>query len=422
MRLWAVPNVRLVLRSALILVGMGVAGLLGLLAVDSTVPMARIGARLTTAEAEGRFGPGGKQVRAGVELNAFSDCMALSTALAWDGRQPAFSVRSPALLWTPGEDLCADAANASHRSAAWFDYGRYWHGYRVILFPLYALLPLQGVQAVMLLVLLCAITGLAVAVARVAGWAAALTLHLGLLLSAGIAPTYALPTHAVSLGVLLGGTALLIALPRGASLVLPGLVLGAAYNYVDFFYNPAALAVLVGGASVLRDLDRRSAASPTLESALAAAAALAGYLGFWAVKWGLGLLILGTPGGQALVGGGDFSRWIAGGSAPYHPLEATLAALRTAALVPIVLPVWAVLAVVTAAGLLHRRSRRALGAMVLPVLLATLTLEAAAGHTLAHRGFTGRTIPIAFSVLAMLAVAGLTATSRRASAQLSEGL
>ena len=125
-------------RIGAILAAGAAAGLLLLVLADSLVSMPAIGARLAEARARAELGDTEGMTRAaGFEMSRFSECIGLSVAASGMPGEPAFSIRSRAVLWQPGQNICEAAFLASRRpdAVAWFDYSRYWHGYRIVVFP-----------------------------------------------------------------------------------------------------------------------------------------------------------------------------------------------------------------------------------------------------------------------------------------------
>ena len=160
-----------------------------------------------------------------------------------------------------------------------------------------------------------------------AGWIGSLAgfaLMTGL---SGLPLVYVTPTHAISLSVLIwAAAAVLLAQPgrTDGGLLLLATGLGAAYNFVDFLYNPGAMAMMAGGAFLLAAGRRRepTAGDAAMAGALALAA-LAGYAAMWGLKW-----LISVPGylfGDAdfPILPGDFGRWMAGLSEGYVPLRAS---------------------------------------------------------------------------------------------------
>src|SRR3954471_4126541 len=170
----AVQPRRLVLRAGLILVVLAVVATALLAASDRLVSMPAVARQALEAKALGEFGDAhGFDRTAGLAQSHFSDCAALS--MAGSGVAPGlpFSIRSRAVLWQPGTDMCeAMATGLRHPSSvAWFDYSRYWHGYRVVLFPLVEHFGYRGAQAVMGAVAMVAFAILALGLIGISGWA-----------------------------------------------------------------------------------------------------------------------------------------------------------------------------------------------------------------------------------------------------------
>jgi hypothetical protein len=412
---------RLWLRLAAIMLGGAALGLVLLVMVDSLVSMPRIAARLAEAGASGALGDDKAEHRAfGFVISRFSECIGLSVAASGVEGEPQFSLRSRAVLWQPGTNICDTAlAAVSDRSAAgWFDYARYWHGYRVLVFPLVEVLGVNGAGLVLAAATVVASASFFLALLPVAGAGFTLLGFAVTLLLTGLPFTAVTPTHAVSLALLFLAATLVWRLGLVGSLerrILAAAAAGMAYNYVDFFYHPGALAMLVGGLAVIDAAARRSPLPPAASiAALLSLCVLGGYLGFWALKWlfDLPLWLWGSADFPVL--SGDFGRWSAGRAVP---LAATLRLVQVTVDEPIRLLVAILaLAAILAAAARSVDVRRTLAALLVPIAIGVLAVEAASSHSLAHATFTFRIVSLALVLLALGAGAALRTGPRRTGA------
>jgi hypothetical protein len=391
---------------------LAMAGLSLLVLADSLVPMPRIGERLVEAAAERRFGDArGIERTFGFEQNHFSDCIALSVAASGLDGEPSFSIRSRAVLWRPPANICDTAVSAvtDRNGVAWFDYSRYWHGYRIVLFPLVAAAGIAGARAATGAILFLSLATLFVRLIPVAGPIGSLCGFVVLLVLSGIPFAYETPTHAISLSILLGSGALFIGLSwrlPAQRILFAAFGIGAVYNFFDFLYNPGALALLLGGLLVLvKARERPPGRGEAVLAGLVVVAALAGYGGFWLAKWLIALPFYLAGIADAPIRTGDFGRWAAGGETGFVPLMAsakmiaiTLAGGRRLAV--------GLAVIVLGAFAACRRPERAqalFAALAVPIAGGFLAIEGAAGHSLAHAPFTFRIGAFALALLACAA-------------------
>jgi hypothetical protein len=412
---------RLAGRAALIVAGGAAAGLLLLVVADSLVPMGAVRQALVGAAGRGELGDRLDRDRTmGFAPSQFSECIALSVAASDVRGTPVFSLRSRAVLWRPGTNICdaAVAAAADPSAARWFDYSRYWHGYRVALFPLAAAAGLRPAGAILGIIALAAAAALFITLIPTAGAVATGVAFLVVLGLTDLPLAYVTPTHAISLTVLFGGAAVYFGVQKTLSWearLTWAFALGCGYNYFDFFYNPGAFAMLLGGIAVLAAA--RQAEDPLAVLPLATAiaiATLAGYGLFWAAKWAISAPLYVYAGADFPILPGDFSRWAAGGAGPYVPLGALAHLVGLSTNEPVKLLIFiaalAFLAVALAQG--RRRTLRALAAMAGPLVVGAATVEAASAHSIAHAAFTFRIVPLALALLVLAAGAARVRSAR----------
>ena len=398
-----------------LLLGGAALGLALLVAADSLVSMPRIGERLRQAQALHQLGDArGMDHVLGMAISQFSECIGLSVASSPVASEPAFSIRSRAVLWQPGQNVCTSAIRASSDPAGvtWFDYSRYWHGYRVLVYPLVEATGLRPAGLLLGAIAITCASAFFVVMLPLAGLGALLAFAAVMILS-GLPFVYLTPTHAVSLAMLFAGAALFAAmrarLAQGTSLLV-AFGLGAAYAYVDFFYNPGAFAMLLGGTIVIEATQaRRPLAPAAIEAGVASLCCLAGYGLFWATKWVLVLPFFALAGADFPVLIGDFGRWAVGGVDAYRPLAASakLAVLTVDDPVRGAIFAAVVVGALAMAAVQWRRAGPVLGALAVPIACGFAAIEAAAAHSLAHATFTFRIVPLAVA-LVLMALGALT--------------
>ena len=245
----------------------------------------------------------------------------------------------------------------------------------------------------------------------------ALLAFAAVMILSGLPFVYLTPTHAVSLAMLFAGAALFAAmrarLAQGTSLLV-AFGLGAAYAYVDFFYNPGAFAMLLGGTIVIEATQaRRPLAPAAIEAGVASLCCLAGYGLFWATKWVLVLPFFALAGADFPVLIGDFGRWAVGGVDAYRPLAASAKLAVLTVDDPIRGAIFAAVVVgaLAMAAVQWRRAGPVLGALAVPIACGFAAIEAAAAHSLAHATFTFRIVPLAVA-LVLMALGALTPARR----------
>jgi hypothetical protein len=414
-RLGAALTLRRFGQALLLVAGIAAAGLALLVATDSLVSMPAVADRLADAAARRQLGNASAMERTlGFTQSYFSECIGLSAAGSPARADPDFTIRSRVVLWRPGTNICDSAASAMRDPAAvaWFDYSRYWHGYRVLLFPLVEAFGLRGAQGASGALMIVSACLLFVLLIPVAGWSGSLAAFAVLMGLSGLPLVYVTPTHAISLSMVLWAAATMLLVSPGRSdggLLLLAAGLGAAYNFVDFLYNPGAMAMMVGGAFILVvGRDREPTTGDAAMAGALALATLAGYGAMWTVKW-----LASVPGyffGAAdfPILPADFGRWMAGLSGGYLPLRASARLVATT--FGGVVAGSLLLVGLALIGVLAHRHPRAVGgrllAMAVPTLVGMATIEAMAGHSIAHGPFTFRIVAFAAALLSLAAAQG----------------
>jgi len=408
-------------RSAVGLLLLGALGLGALVLADSTRDPDAIAAAVRQAFTERRLGDAnGFDYANGRELSHFSECIGLSTAISKDSEPPLwFSLTSPALLWTAPIPMCRTLQDevAGTPTSRYYAYSRYWHGYRLLTEPVLSRFSYATLQWLCAGLLAIATLGFALAAIRGTNSMQPLAAIGAVLLTTETAFLFMTPTHAVSFSVLLGAAALVLHLAgdaddRADRLFPPVFLLGAAYNFFDFLYNPDLMMFLAGWGYLVTRLGREP---PATGRALAQAIALqmasvAGYVAMWVLKWMLvyagGLIYGATPWLPA----DHVNRWLAGGEHGYLPFAATLALIRQSIATPqTALLMGASILGYAIALLLALRQGRAYAVLALGGLwLAPLAIvEVKAGHTIMHAPFTWRLLPWAAAMTAAAALAVL---------------
>ena len=396
--------------SALLLLVMAAAGLAALRASVAGADHDAIRAALAAADPRELGVPDTKRRIRGFDAGYFPECAGVAI-LTREDRWPeplVAAIRADTVLPDARNEICPEVQAELHgrESGGWFTYARYWHG-ALILHRLvlshgdYAdLQRAVGVLVVLGLAALFGAVGWRVGVAP----ALALTACIALLSDAPLGG--ALPIQATGFAALLlavAGFAACGAGRSGAAALVAAAASGAALNFFDFLYTPAAFAML--NAWVWLAASRRDARPRGASGGLwVFAASLAGYGAFWALKWAAAFAL--DPHGDEvfIFGAGEFARWgpATGGTAPLEAIAAVTAQTFDAGWK---LAAAAGLAALTAGLAVLQRApehgpMRNLALLLLPLAPAALVIELMAAHTLAHTSFTFRIVPMALGLIA----------------------
>lgn len=348
-------------------------------------------------------------------VNYFPECVAVALLLREASRSDAAApFRAEAILPPEGERICDTVRRALNGEAdmPWFTYARYWHGYltvhrAVLSHAGYETLRWGTGLAAMLSTLV-----FFVAFLRRVGPTAAICAALPVLALLDWSSLMLLPTHAIALSALFGAAAWFASgaaqrTPQGQ--LIAAAMAGAIYQFFDFLYHPALLALLVSFTAAAAVEERQRLAV----GFWCFAAALGGYGALWSGKWVLALGLMAQGETIFLFTGGDFGRWAAGA---IWPGEAT-AQLTAFAFGAQPFTALAMILAGIAIVVMRRPDPRAFAVRALPCLLAVIVLEVKSAHTLAHIEFTFRDIVfIAALTLAALAHAAQTAPAFRRAA------
>jgi hypothetical protein len=358
--------------------------LLALIATDFIAPAERRAAHLT-AQPPLRGEPAVECVALGIGLEPGASPLRNAITAA----RPSGKVQSR----TPCDALHqAVAAADADPDIVWLPYDRYWHGYRVVLDPLTALLPWRQAQfAVLALLIACGVYFVRAAAALL-GWPAAVVLTLPMIVMTDLPSIWTTMQAALATGFILGGSGWMADRIRtGGDLLLPAAVTGAVFNYLDFMINPPwqpmliAFFVIAGGAGF-----RQMAAVLTSWAA--------GYAMTWAAKWGIAVLY-----------GGDWSYiwdtilYRIDGSyeqvVDHRPLAPSLKAIRQ--LLAHASGWWILLAALIAwlvnVAPAPRRDRWIM--LSLPALIPFAWFELLSNHTQIHVWFAYRPIAASFGIV-----------------------
>jgi hypothetical protein len=210
------------------------------------------------------------------------DCIALAIGLepGGIGLHNAIMAARPLSEGPPCESL--PAAITKEPTVVWLPYPRYWHGYRVVLDPLTAWVPMYPARYVMLAALIASLTWFARELRSLVGGDAApgLIVPTVVLTDLWLAWNYA--AQAIAIIVIFAGSAVAARKARfpESNLILVAALFGSLFNYVDFLVNVPWQPMLIAFVAL--------AAGRRVPETLAIVVAwFAGYSLTWASKWAI---------------------------------------------------------------------------------------------------------------------------------------
>lgn len=394
--------------------------------------LARIRAHITSAFADGVL-DNDERPRLIIHRygHQFTECTALHLAID-DQADPLKAAMLPQLhskYVGPCGELERSAAGIETGDCT--DYARYWHGYRLYIWPMLEHFRLQNVRFVNAALLLAALVFFYAGLRGAIGSTPATLFMIVLLSLTDIWRMWNITTHALSTMIILAGAGLFARI-YGASrdptrAIVLAAILGAIFNFTDFLINPPMMPMLVAFIVIaveLRDVPRltRPIVQPTLGAAgLVALAWFGGYALTWASEWTLAAYLSadssktwGTIFKQiALRVNGTESDSVV----PIYPLVPTLTMI-----VQSFISVGSIFVALLAAALLvHARRHwaafdwRRFLLLSSPTLIAALWFEILNNHTQTHSHFTYRSesaaIAIVFAAFAMATAAPVSTRS-----------
>jgi hypothetical protein len=333
------------------------------------------------------------QLLADTNGDTTTECIALATGLE-PNRSAIYNaiVAARPLGATSCDGLRAVVEN--RQDIQWWPYPRYWHGYRVLLDPLTAVLRIVDSRYVVLIMLVTAIAWFGYEIKKLAGDQAALAFLVPTVLLTDIWRMFLIMSHALATSFIFAGAAWMARkAPKGSSLIVAAAFLGSIFNFIDFLTNPPWQPMLLAFVILLSGRGWLCA----IQAALAWGA---GYALTWASKWVLavawGVAWKDIADVIAFRLHGDFGDMIS-----HHVLAPSMKVL------PFLYRdiVWQTPLVVILTILIPRPRRlpkwRTMAMLSLPALVPFLWFEILSNHTQIHPGTAFR--PVASSVGIVLA-------------------
>ncbi len=324
---------------------------------------------------------------------------------------------------------CEELRKTAHGSApaATTDYARYWHGYRVYLWPLLETFSLATVRLINAVLILATIAACYLGVRAITGATAAAVLIVVLLSLTDLWLAWRISTHAISLVFILLGVAsfgLLHARWRNPYLAVGFAALcGAIFNFLDILVNPPMMPMLLAFL-VLAAQERppgfgapqRPSVGAGLLASLVALSWFGAYALTWLTKWGLAVWYSPSP---ASTWSEIFAQIIARlhGHEANHPAILSLPLYPTVRMFGKALISFGIVVVIVLAIAIYRHlrdsgnafDRRRFLVLISPVLIPIAWFELLSNHTQTHLHFTYRS---ASAAIAIVFAAALLASRR----------
>ncbi len=230
----------------------------------------------------------------GSVVDRYSECVSLSDGLA---PTPGMNVLQRSLFDpVPVEDDWAHQCDsiiglASHQPMPSVGYFRYWHGASSLSRPVVAVGGVQGLRAVVTVLLWGSLAIAGLMVARAVSFAASVLLLGPFVLTTEFPDLGQSVPHALSaIAMLLGVAALAVVSRRTRGnprlVLLAALVVGSAYNFIDLMTNPpGAWALSIGTVAVVAAMQGRRGWRLTKTAMAAAGGWFLGYVVSWLGKW-----------------------------------------------------------------------------------------------------------------------------------------
>ncbi len=170
-------------------------------------------------------------------------------------------------------------------AVTWLPYPRYWHGYRVVLDPLTAWLPMYPVRYLILGALIAALTWFAFELRCLVGADAALALIVPTVVLTDLWILWNYAAQTIAIIVIFAGSAIAARRARhpDSDLILIAAVFGSLFNYVDFLVNVPWQPMLIAFLAL-------AAGRRAPETFAIVVAWFAGYSLTWASKWAIAVV------------------------------------------------------------------------------------------------------------------------------------
>jgi hypothetical protein len=286
------------------------------------------------------------------------------------------------------------------------DYSRYWHGYRLYIWPLLEHVSLQTMRFINAGILLAALIYFFSGLRRAIGVTPAVVFFVVLMSLTDIWRIWPITTHSLSMTIILAGSALFAHVySRHRDLpmaIVLAAILGAVFNFFDFLINPPMMPMLLAFIVMAVELKNAPQLSRSLNlSALSAAGLTAlswfgGYALTWMTNWLLAVWLAADP---AKAGNIIIKQimlrlygWEHDSPVPIYPLVPTF----TMIVQSFISTGSVAVAILAAALFIHVREnwaafdRRRFLLLISPAIISILWFEILNNHTQTHSHFTYR--------------------------------
>jgi hypothetical protein len=352
----------------------------------------------------------------------FTECVGLNLAL--DSQADVWRTALVPKLHFGMIDPCVELHKAvTGSSAELTDYSRYWHGYRLLLWPV---LDHGGVLTLRVVTALLVAVGFGVffiGLRATIGLTPALILCVTLFSLTDIWRIWRIASHGLSMFVILAGVGAFALLIRRSSSqliwIVTAAVLGAAFNFIDFMINPPMMPMLLAFVvvAVLQRKDTAgsgSAFAALIPAGMVVAAWFMGYAVTWGSKWAVAMWISENPvqSGSGILDQIVFRLFgLEAGSTMFRvPLVPTasmiLKAFESVGSIAVAAIIYGV--VMHLRGHRDRFDRARFLALIAPVLIAFVWFELLSNHTQLHPNFVYRS---ASAAIALVLAAAIMATN-----------
>jgi hypothetical protein len=359
----------------------------------------------------------------------FTECVSLNLALDAQA-DPLMAALLPRLhfhMVDPCRELHQAAAGAHITDM--MEYARYWHGYRLLLWPAVENFGVVGLRLISAILVALAVGVFYLGLRAAIGFPPALILLGVFALQTDLVRIWQVAAHALSMTIILAGTGLFSFVLKRANfqsgLVVLAAVLGSVFNFFDFLINPPMMPMLLSFLVIAVKVDRgmddaaRSGSGARRHdrelpawamAATVAAGWFLGYAGTWATKWGLAIWLSDHRADTLALIVDQIAFRLYGleqGSSMYRaPLVPTIKVILKSFESLGTVPLFAVIAAIVIR-LRERASsfdRRRFYLLVSPLLIPFLWFEVLSNHTQLHSNFTQRSAAAGFAMVIAAAV------------------
>jgi hypothetical protein len=331
----------------------------------------------------------------------FTDCIALSV-----GMQPGATPLAEGILApSPSSDRhpCADLRIIGEGQPAlqWYEYLRYWHGYRLYYAPLASMLPIYAVKLTNLVLLLLASAAFLWQSNKLVGSAPTISLAAPVLFLTDFIRVWHVTPHALGVIYILAATSCYAAALRRAwpnyTLMVLAAAFGSIFNFIDFLVNPPWMPMLLAFFTLYALRERKGAAAT---AAVVALAWFGGYGLTWFSKWFIASFFSATLNVAFNVWTFIVFRMDGDDAKVTHWLFAATAKVVAAAIVGWGLPLYLVFAWLWLKNLRSGDFRwNAFWPLAWPALIPVLWFEIMSSHSQIHARVTSRSEAAAIGVL-----------------------